>query len=235
MKMSMPGDEIARYLDGVMSAAERMRFEARMTAQRRLREQVEAERAIRATIERQVAAMPTEHTAARNGMLAALDALPRTPAPPPPSVPPSGASSLLRWLGAAGAGAVIVVGGYYVATQGDSRPSAHDSISGADRNVVVAPIDTLTAGDSITSAASTRMMAAPVDSPRARSERPADAGPATLSASPSPAASNVARERDTAGTSGSDSLNAGAPRRLRVIDRDSVKVRVGVEKIEERP
>jgi hypothetical protein len=220
------GDEIARYLDGAMGTSERAAFEARAAGDGRLRALLDAERAIRSTISGQLAAMPTAHEATRASMMAALSSLPTSPTPSPsapPSAPPT--SPLLRWLGAAGATAAVVIGGYLVADRDadagaptrarTTAPAATDTLDAASPSLAPRPTDPVPATTSTPSAR-----------PDAITDPASEAAPAARDRAPAEDALIIeARENDGP----ADSATPRKPRELKVIERDSLRVPVPVD------
>jgi hypothetical protein len=245
----MHGDEIARYLDDAMSGAERGRFEARLSSDAAMRRLVDAERAIRATLAAQLASLPAEHAATRAHMLSALSSLPATTGPASAPAAPRDGSSLLRWAGTSGAGIAIVVGGYLVTSHGLS--------SGDDRS---APSRAQSTEQTTSSRTAPPRMGPPQTTPQTTppaTMTPQAGGSQTATPPPGSRASGApivsppstargaaegrsAQARDVVGGSpetASRPTDTQAPRKreLRVIDRDSVRLNVGVDELRRRP
>lgn len=231
------GDEISRYLDGAMSPGEASRFEARVASDRSLKQHVDAERAIRAAIANQVATMPREHAATRASLVSTLAALPRDAAPsfdPERRVAAPARSPLLKWLGVAGIGAAIIGGALMLDSRDDARPTGPASHRRADspaRGAVQAP-----PGDVDSTPGRAGSPAVSVATEAAASGRPAPRDPvAPTAAAPRSRveADASARSTDAATTepeaAAERDITKPRKRELRVIDRDSVRVRVGVD------
>jgi anti-sigma factor RsiW len=229
------GDEIGRYLDGRMSEGERARFERRLSDDAALRRHLEAERSIRVVIEREVATMPTGHAATRAGMMSALAALPATPSAPV-TRPPTASSPLLRWLGSLGAGAALVIGGYLATSRHDAalpptravRPAAPaptNSVgpAGGSSTAVAAPTD----HPAVEDAQRARNARTPIEAPRSSDARRDNTNPGSARASAPAVAAEEPREIEP--------RVGKTPKKLRVVDRDSVKVRIGVEDVRREP
>ena len=269
-------DQVARYLDGTLSPSDRTVFEERLARDGGLRMQVDAERAIRATIERDVATMPDDHGATRAGMLAALAALPTPPASTPTSTPGSSAptpsapiSPLLRWLGIAGAGTAVFIGAWLVSDIADRPSSVADTTATSD-STARAPLDARRSDSAVdldspteigTRENGTGENGTGAGSAEASDVRAGGAGveagrvgtPASATATEGASANGStttrgdADARDTRDGRAPDAetpavreqstpaTTTAPPKKLRVIEGDSVRVRVGVEDVRRKP
>jgi anti-sigma factor RsiW len=225
----MNGDDIARFVDGSMSATERAAFEARLARDRSLRALVEAERSIRATISGELSRLPVEHAATRASMMSALASLP-TAAPPggvrPHVSPPR--SPLLKWLGATGIGVAVIVGSYLYATR--EQPAPAPAPRATERTVTLpSMLDTMPTTSAIepADAPAERNDSQRLEARGTRDPRGEASTPRTIER-PASTSSERASSRD-------DQSEQVAPvakkKELRVIDRDSVKIRIGVDEV----
>ncbi|MCC7437671.1 MAG: hypothetical protein IT211_04175 [Armatimonadetes bacterium] len=240
--MSHIPSAVDRYLNGTMSAQEQTEFAAQVAADPTLRATLEAEQVIRNTVRNDLAAFPAEHALTRSRVMESLAAV---KAPVGIAVGGGGA-----WYASAGLikgvlGVVAVVGlsvgGYLWMEQ--SNNSIPEPVAPVAAPVVVAPQATPLAmpeSSSVTTSAATAPApedTAPLAKPATKQTTQNIAERASRGNASSRSSSDAATPQQTAqaaatteeGITSQATRPAATARQLRVVNKDSVKLKVQVK------